>query len=250
MRPPTLQHRRRPSPVFISLRNDPRPRRPLDRLATGLATVVLALTVGGASAQEPIDLSPYFPLRSGDLWTYEVAGAETWARTVTSQVELEDGRTAYRLDERSQDHSLRLVDEAGLWLVSLHFAGGVDIVFDEPVLLVPRSLAVGATHRADVGYSVIEQGVPSHEGSQVFEVQRLSDRSVDTPAGVFEGALILRIRSRREALTGAVAEAVHLETRVADLGLVRLERPGSGPAEGDWTASLTGASVGGRLLPD
>ena len=217
-------------------------------LSTGLLLLAPA-TVAHAQSRTGQDLAPFFPLQTGDLWTYEAEGGASWARTVTAAGVGDDGLATYRLDESSQDHRLQRWQSEGLVLLSLHFAGGLDIEYETPVLLVPSDLAVGSTHQVEARYRVTELGVPSHSGTQTFEVERLRDRALQTPAGGFENCLVLRIRSRRESESGAVAESTLRQTRAAGVGLVEIQRVPGPSGQEAWTASLTGASVGGRLVP-
>lgn len=213
-------------------------------LTVGLLPPIV-MPQGGSDAR----FADFFPMQVGDLWTYELTDSGTWARTASSLETLADGRSFHRIDESSQDYRLQQWEQDGLNLRSLHFADGTDIDYESPVLLVPTDLAVGATHRVEVSYAVVERGVPSHQGTQIFEVQRLPDRAARTPAGTFERCMVLRIRSRRESEIGTIVESTYLETRTAGIGLIGLEREAGSDGEGSWSAWLTGASVGGRLLP-
>lgn len=229
----------------------PKHARPVQRLLAVAACLAFLTPIqrepAAAQGRAGGALESFFPLHVGDLWTYETNDLDPWARTVSEETVQADGTTAYRIDESSEGYRNVRLDDEGLTLLSLHFDGGVDIEFEEPVLLFPRGIAESAIHRVEARYAVIERGVRSHEGTQTFVIERLVNRSVDTQAGGFPDCMVFRITSRREADTGAVAESTVLEIRAAEVGLVRIERGLS--EEGEWIASLTGASVAGRLLP-
>ncbi len=233
--------------------------------ASALWILVLVNSVARPSvleAQKEQNLLPYLQSSVGDLWTFEARSPSSVGRAQTASAraagstafaisvdEITDtGKEAVRRDQSNGDYRLQHVDDQGLWLHSVHFPGDRAVVYEYALLLIPATLAVGATHETEVDYRSTELGRSSGGGTQSFEVHRLPDESMTTPLGRFDRCLVLRIRGRRVAAEGDSSSYELTVWLAPGVGEVRLsgQTEAATGAERTVDVVLGGALIDGR----
>jgi ketosteroid isomerase-like protein len=228
-----------------------------DRVPSG-ATQSAAAPAGPASG-DPYPTMRYVPSAVDDEWRYgnRISDGEASIVFRIAREATHHGRRVVQRDESNGDFRYQSVTpEDGLLVHRLACSDGRTIDYEPPARLLPASLRVGDRYVSESACVTREGETAVSRGRQIYEVSVEAVDDVDTPAGVFTGALRTRTIAWRTDADGTQQGSEQVEWLAPDVGPVRMTgrrywNDGLGRRTRLFRldAVLESARVGGRAWP-
>lgn len=187
-------------------------------------TTLLAvlLPVFALQAQPAYRIADYMPIRLGDsLQLQNILGENLPPLVATYSDTLRfKGQLAFKRKENAQ-FRIEQMDGTGLKLYAMGLGNGKEIVFDQPLTLLPASVKQGEVIKLESNYIFLENKQKKGAGRQTFEIKVEGNDSSRTPLQNFADCFVITTTAIRYPTGGTPEGYTVKEWFARDVGLVK-----------------------------
>ena len=157
--------------------------------------LLLNIIASQTIAQTIFKLKKYIPNKIGIEWQFKNNVNDGLSPIVIRNAQKIDGKT--RREENNGDYRLQNITKNGLEIYKLYFVGNRFIEYENPIVLMPNKLKIGAVHQSETRYKTFINNELKEQGTQIYEVriERLED--AQTPLRNYKNCLVIRTHALR-----------------------------------------------------
>ena len=115
--------------------------------------LIVNIIASQAIAQTTFKLKKYISNKIGLEWQFKNNVKDGLSPIVIRNAQKVDGKT--RREENNGDYRLQNITKNGLEIYKLYFVGNRFIEYENPIVLMPNKLKIGAVHQSETRYKTL-----------------------------------------------------------------------------------------------